>query len=534
LPSGTYSIIVGDEISGCSSSKTAGISVLNSSFSVTAPPPVCSPVALDFQSSFTPPFIIRLTDSNGAMVSSTITSLPLRTPLIGPGTYTAELENPANGCKLTDQDIVIIAADSISGIVSAKSCLPRNVEVTVNNPPSGLSYVWTGPGSIANPSSSSSAVTPPSAAGSYDYKVKVTATGFCESEFTVPVFVESGIPQISSTDICSDQVSLIAGPDQPGFNYVWFRGVTSAPSDLTTFNDLGQRLNLSSTDNGINFVVVGISSVTGCTYSSAPFNAQIIGKLEAKLKSDPACEDGKLVTFKAESSLTGVTYKWFFNGISITGVQDTVMRRAEGLYKVQISKSSCISEASVQMVRGPLPVGKLEAIAVICDDPENQDPLTKQVTLDPGEFFSYEWFRNDVALGVTDQVFVADREGLYKVLLKNSFQCVAADRTDVLNDCIPKIIAPNAFRPSSSLPENTDFSVYTKFITDSFHIFIYSRWGELVFQSSAADFKWNGGYNNDASRPLPGGTYAWVIQYVSSFRPDDGVQELRGGVLLLR
>ena len=67
----------------------------------------------------------------------------------------------------------------------------------------------------------------------------------------------------------------------------------------------------------------------------------------------------------------------------------------------------------------------------------------------------------------------------------------------------------------------------------------------MVYQSKTLTFdascncrklgeKWNGGYNNDAGNPLPSGAYAYLIQYVSSYRPDQGVQEKRGGVVLLR
>jgi gliding motility-associated-like protein len=63
---------------------------------------------------------------------------------------------------------------------------------------------------------------------------------------------------------------------------------------------------------------------------------------------------------------------------------------------------------------------------------------------------------------------------------------------------------------------------------------IFNRWGEPVFESKDKNFKWNGGYNNNTGQPLPGGTYAYVLRYVSSFHPDQGVLEQRGGVVLLR
>ena len=76
--------------------------------------------------------------------------------------------------------------------------------------------------------------------------------------------------------------------------------------------------------------------------------------------------------------------------------------------------------------------------------------------------------------------------------------------------------------------------MFSLFIEDNFQIAIYNRWGELIYRADSKDFKWNGGYDNDPARPAPGGTYAWVMEYISSFRPQEGVQTRRGGVVLLR
>jgi len=55
-----------------------------------------------------------------------------------------------------------------------------------------------------------------------------------------------------------------------------------------------------------------------------------------------------------------------------------------------------------------------------------------------------------------------------------------------------------------------------------------------VYTSNDRYFKWNGGFNGIASQPVPGGSYAYVIHYVSAFHPERGIQEKRGGVAVLR
>jgi gliding motility-associated-like protein len=102
------------------------------------------------------------------------------------------------------------------------------------------------------------------------------------------------------------------------------------------------------------------------------------------------------------------------------------------------------------------------------------------------------------------------------------------------------VTAPNAFRPASTVSvgptfPNQTFYVFSFFIEDSnFEAVIYDRWGEVVYESTDRNFKWNGGYKNNPGQPLAGGTYVYLLRYVSSYHPDQGVQEQRGGVVLLR
>ena len=220
----------------------------------------------------------------------------------------------------------------------------------------------------------------------------------------------------------------------------------------------------------------------------------------------------------------------------------TTSQTIEGDYKVKVEQGVCSAEASIQLLKAPLPIGALPNRVVICDDPENVDPTTSRYDLDPGTFVSYNWFVKqtedspEVNLNISTQVYTADRKAFYyRVELTNTFGCQASDYTEVINDCVPKLYAPNAFRPASQVADNKAFAVKSFFITDDkFKVFIYNRWGELVYQSDDRYFQWNGGRENALNTPLPSGAYAYVIQYVSSFRPDEGVQEKRGGVMLLR
>lgn len=53
------------------------------------------------------------------------------------------------------------------------------------------------------------------------------------------------------------------------------------------------------------------------------------------------------------------------------------------------------------------------------------------------------------------------------------------------------IYFPNAFTPSENINKLFDVKGYN---IKSFHMFIYNRWGELIYETYSLDDKWNGYY----------------------------------------
>ncbi|MEP1891704.1 MAG: gliding motility-associated C-terminal domain-containing protein, partial [Cyclobacteriaceae bacterium] len=119
---------------------------------------------------------------------------------------------------------------------------------------------------------------------------------------------------------------------------------------------------------------------------------------------------------------------------------------------------------------------------------------------------------------------------IYEVTLSNGFTCIR-DAIEVLDDCLPRVYAPNAFTPETSPGFNDEFFVYPNPYVNDFEIRIFSRWGELVYQSNDIDFRWDGVY---AGKLLKIDTYIYVMRFTSSLTPELGRIEQRGGVALIR
>jgi gliding motility-associated-like protein len=92
-------------------------------------------------------------------------------------------------------------------------------------------------------------------------------------------------------------------------------------------------------------------------------------------------------------------------------------------------------------------------------------------------------------------------------------------------DTTAAIVFPNVFTPNAD-GVNDLFLAQVFGTFDDFNIEIYNRWGSLVFQSSRADFNWDGTYNG---RACADGTYFWL----ASFKTDLGNNEVKKGFVTL-
>ena len=523
---GTFSGVVTDQISGCTISSSFGLTDATFTATALAQAPNCDPVTVRVTTvgGFTLPLQYTVTNNGtGQVIGPTSSAAAVFdiTPGLAAGTYTIEVKDNT-GCIFAINNFAVNPAAPVNVAFTPNLCVATPT-LTASG---GTGYSWTTnvPGSIVGATNAATIQLLPGA-GTVTYTVTATGAG-CPTTVSTTVDVPGTVtPTFTQSDACADQVILTAQPSG-NFTYRWFRnGILQGG---------GQQISLGLLDNGATYRVDVVNTINGCVVSSAAQPVEVTGLVTAAVTGTPACDDNKPFTLTATTNATGVSFAWFRDNTLITGANTAIINQTEaGIYRVDISKGSCKTPAQIQVIKAPLPEGELPNRVIICNDPDNNDPTTASIDLDPGVFTTYNWFKNQVTLSYTQRVLNADSEGIYEVDITNSFGCIARDQTEVVNDCVPKIVAPTAFRPTSSVSTNKDFFVYSYFITDNFQIFIYNRWGELVFQSNDRNFKWNGTYNN-GGQALPGGTYAYIVKYVSSFQPEKGILEKRGGVALIR
>jgi gliding motility-associated-like protein len=538
LDAGTYGITVSDQVSGCATVMTATLN--DNMFTVSGiANAMCDPIGITVT---TVPAqavlnyrVINATTSAVADMGNGINGVPTfdTNPLTSNANYIVEVT--AGGCTNSSPlppitvnqaatfpitfDVADICNQNVTAVAAGANLFDWSMSQTGSvNPPTNQATVNVAPGS---------------------WLLKVTVDdgpgGTCPTTDSVNVIIEPPIiPDFTQTDPCADMVTINATPATGSYLYRWFR---NGALDLTL---AGPQILATTANDGEPYFVRVVSTVSGCQQDSPTKDVEVDGLLEVALTSTNACENAPFTLTAVPNRAS--TFEWAIDGALIPGeTSATLQDQRAGNYTVTAIAATCETSTDLQILLAPSTPGLLTDEAYICPDPANPDPNTRETLLSPGNFVSYDWLKDGVSLGVTTPTLVADESGLFSVNLVNTFGCTSTDKTDVLIQCDPVIVGPNAFRPTSAVQlnggdfVNQSFKLFTFFIDDAdFQILIFNRWGEMIYQSSERDFRWNGGYNNNASQISPAGTYSYVVRYKSSYRPEKGIQEKRGGVVLLR
>ncbi|MEX0965606.1 MAG: PKD domain-containing protein [Bacteroidia bacterium] len=113
------------------------------------------------------------------------------------------------------------------------------------------------------------------------------------------------------------------------------------------------------------------------------------------------------------------------------------------------------------------------------------------------------------------------------LLATNAQECVDTFCRTILIDI--DLFIPNVFTPGNNDGYNDNFVVRIKGHT-YYHLKIYNRWGEKVFESNDSEYTWNGRMKNDGQE-LPAGGYYFLFNYSHL---GGTIQKVTGTVTLIR
>ncbi len=523
---GNYTLTVTDIITGCVLLNLEQIEDPGALGLTANAPDACigdGTIDLNFT---TPPvgnFDVSILYEDGSSVfSSTLTS-PHANPVVAnldTGTYSISVRDlTAPNCVETETVRIALLSPQPSFTFDATQeiCGTQGDIFVTDGTGGAATYSWTGPNGF---SSTGDTVTVTDAG---TYTVTADGAGFCPLIETIDVVFNSD-PVVDVTvtgDPCEGMVVLNANVSNGSgtFVYLWSDGSQAPQNTVST----------SGT-----YMVTVLDQFTSCTVTSSPVDVTIEAMFEVTLTTQPDCDNNGDVFLIATTNYfdPSITYEWRnSSGTVLPGTDSILTISTSDRYIVTATNETgtCMVSDSLNLVVFPIDPEDLilPQRATYC----SADATDPQVELDPGIFNTYEWrLLPDPTIVSTDPTLTVSTEGTYEVTVFNGFTCTT-DIVEVVEDCRPVIHAPNAFSPGNANGINDEFFVFPNDYVDQFEIFIYSRWGELVFHSNVLDFRWDGIYRGTL---LPVGTFAYVLKFSSTLEPELGTIEQYGSVTLIR
>jgi gliding motility-associated-like protein len=244
------------------------------------------------------------------------------------------------------------------------------------------------------------------------------------------------------------------------------------------------------------------------------------------------------------SSNGDVSYLWTYpNGdtsdsetLSFYNIQEG----QSGTYSVIVSDTlDCQSEASVDVI---VPEASVDVIVHPLPIPDfaGQDTIITEepVEIDAGpNYVTYLW-----NTGESTQWITASYDGWYGVIIESQQGCMGEDSVYVLffippeppeppEPIIENFYVPNAFSPDGDGLNDEFKAISNTENISSFHMYIYNRWGELVFEANDVSLGWDGEYKG---KPAPQGVYVYKIEYFIGTSPQEECRIISGTVMLVR
>ncbi len=193
----------------------------------------------------------------------------------------------------------------------------------------------------------------------------------------------------------------------------------------------------------------------------------------------------------------------------------------EGTFWLRVTDSyGCSFTDSIYVNSLTAPVFSLGNDTLFC--------LGLEITLDPGiDSLHNNYLWNDY--GNRSTLTVSD-SGEYWLRVSNP--CGVMSDTILIStyNCNAAIAAPNAFTPNAD-GKNDIFELKGENIS-SFSMYVYDRWGSLIFESNDLYQGWNGEFKG---KPCPVGVYVWIASYESmAVDVPEERKTIKGSVVLIR
>jgi gliding motility-associated-like protein len=515
LIAGNYMVIVTDS-NGCRDSVNVTITqpLLPLSLPMSFTPVSCNGgndgIATTTPTGGTTPYSYLWNASAGSQTTSSATGL-------NAGSYFVTVTD-TNGCFDT-ASVIITEPNLITVIASPDDTIcPLDIAligVNVLGGNGGYVYTW----NQGLPNNQTNSVNPNATT---TYTVSVIDTLGCPGNtdsltiYVLQLFLDS-LDAISAGDICVGNSTQVSGSYSAGFGLYTFSWNPILGNGLGPYN-----VSPTSTTNYILTVTDQCNNSISDSVTVNVFQYPIIN-LPAVIAE--GCEPLTVNFMDTVNDPLFVNYLWDFgDGSSSTLPSPNYFFQNAGTYNITLTITSnvgCISTSSGNnvVIVHPNPVAGCNASPLMTDI---QNPTINFLDQSTGVSNILWNFGDGDTSNVSNPSHTYQDTGTYIVTLSviNQFSCTDVCQLSVYIGPFYTFDVPNAFTPNSDGGSggqydptsllNDVFYPTTEYVED-FHMMIFNRWGEMVFESFDINIGWDGYYRGEIAQQ---DVYVWKIDII--------------------
>jgi len=231
--------------------------------------------------------------------------------------------------------------------------------------------------------------------------------------------------------------------------------------------------------------------------------------------------------------------EWNINGAILTGCNPTYTFNNGGTYDVTLTTTSNLGCSASDTYTDYIYVEDVP----VADFTASQTILSSQFTEvlfnnNSVGATSYYWTFGDIGSNSTEEnpshTYPESAPASYEVILvaSSDLGCSDTARTSIIVNEELIYWVPNSFTPDGDDYNDVFLPVFTEgYDPFDFHLMIFNRWGEVIWESYDASVGWDGTYGQFGNE-VQDGTYTWRIEFKTTM--NDERKLITGHVNLLR
>jgi gliding motility-associated-like protein len=426
-----------------------------------------------------------------------------------PGNYTVTASN-GTGCDDTEP-ISVVVPNPLTLTPGPNSTICIGQSATVSASASGGTAPYTFTWNQGLPSAASHNVNP---IISTDYQVSVSDANGCNAgPANITITVNPPLQVVVSPDvmICPGESATLTATASGGnggpYNYAWTDGagfnqtgasITVSPNANTTYT-------VTATDNcgtpaATNVVNVGLNPVPQVTFVADNLDGCSPVAVNFANTTDPA--------------LSGNCQWNFGNGQTSNSCNPAFTFTVPGCYDITLTVTSPAGCVGSHTIPGMICVYPYP-VADFLFGPQPTDLLNTHInfinTSSGANTYSWDFAGLGTSTAVNPGFTFPDEDpGNYNVCLavENTYGCQDTTcKIVVINDFFT-LYVPNAFTPDNDGKNDFFFPVIDGFVDGTYQLYVFDRWGEIVFESNDPNGFWNGEHRGQRCKQ---DVYVWKI-----------------------